>query len=768
MTETQRMSRSLSQVDPEIYDAIQHETARQDGQLELIASENFTSEAVLEATGSVFTNKYAEGYPGKRYYGGCEYTDVVENLARERAKKLFGAEYVNVQPHSGSQANQAAYGSVLTPGDTIMGLNLAHGGHLTHGHPLNFSGKLYKVVPYNVRKEDELIDYDEVERLAREHQPKLIVAGASAYPRIIDFARFRQIADLVGAVFLVDMAHISGLVAAGVHPNPCEYADIVTTTTHKTLRGPRAGMILAREKYGKEIDKNVFPGTQGGPLVHVLAAKAVCFLEAMQPEFVAYQKQVVANARAMAQALMDAGFRVVSGGTDTHVVLLDVFSKGLRGKEAEQALDRARITVNKNAIPFDTNPPMNPSGIRLGSPAVTTRGFQEPEMREVGSLIAEVLTNIANEDEIAGSAAKGGDAHPPVPALRLETRVRAGIECSHIVIDARRIRDFGIGTYIRSLVHALGGIDLDNQYTLVSGPADVRTLAGLPENFHSAVYARSDHSALDHVAFPLFLRGSRRTWCTSRWNRVPLLMIRPYVVTIHDMANLFFEEATSNFRMQLRRYRFGRGLRRAARVVAVSEATKRDVESQMGVPSSRISRVYNAPDPAFFARASAPGEGAAAHSGAVPDPLSVSPVRRQYPPAQEYSAAGGGVRRGARATRRASAVQGPAAGDYRRHDFAIPGGAAGGDEEPGGKRGAFSGLRAVRNPALLLRIGGRFRVPVALRGLRTASAGSDGLRHAGGLLEREFAAGGGGRCGHSGESGERLRHRTRHQRHAAG
>jgi glycine hydroxymethyltransferase len=309
---------------------------------------------------------------------------------------------VNVQPHSGSQANEAAYSAVVTPGDTIMGLNLAHGGHLTHGHPLNFSGKLYKVVPYNVRKEDERIDYDEVEQLAKEHRPKLIVAGASAYPRIIDFARFRQIADLVGAVFLVDMAHIAGLVAAGVHPNPCEHADIVTSTTHKTLRGPRAGIILARAKYAKDIDRNVFPGTQGGPLVHVLAAKAVCFLEAMQPEFVAYQKQVLINASAMAQALMDAGFRVVSGGTDTHLLLLDVFSKGLRGKEAEAALDRARITVNKNAIPFDTNPPMNPSGIRLGSPAVTTRGFGEPEMREVGRLIAEVLTNIASETAIAG------------------------------------------------------------------------------------------------------------------------------------------------------------------------------------------------------------------------------------------------------------------------------------------------------------------------------------------------------------------------------
>jgi glycine hydroxymethyltransferase len=400
------MARPLSQVDPQIYHAIQEETARQDGQLELIASENFTSEAVLEATGSVFTNKYAEGYPGKRYYGGCEFTDLVESLARDRAKQLFGAEYANVQPHSGSQANQAAYASILTPGDTIMGLNLAHGGHLTHGHPLNFSGKTYKVVPYNVRKEDERIDYDEVERLALEHRPKLIIAGASAYPRILDFARFRKIADAAGALFLVDMAHISGLVAAGLHPNPCEHADIVTSTTHKTLRGPRAGLILARERFGKEIDKNVFPGAQGGPLVHVIAAKAVCSLEAMQPEFAAYQKQVVVNARVLAETLIAAGFRVVSGGTDTHVVLLDVFSKGLRGKEAELALDRARITVNKNAIPFDTNPPMNPSGIRLGSPAVTTRGFREAEMRQVGELIAEVLGNINDERTIASVRSK--------------------------------------------------------------------------------------------------------------------------------------------------------------------------------------------------------------------------------------------------------------------------------------------------------------------------------------------------------------------------
>ncbi len=396
-TAADRMSRPLAEVDPEVYDLIQHEAERQHSNLELIASENFTSEAVLEATGSVFTNKYAEGAPGRRYYGGCEFTDKVENLAKERAKKLFGAEYVNVQPHSGSQANQAAYAAVAAPGDTIMGLNLAHGGHLTHGHQLNFSGKTYHVVPYSVRREDERIDYDEVERLAHEHKPKMIITGGSAYPRIIDFARFRQIADAVGAVFLVDMAHISGLVAAGLHPNPCEHADIVTSTTHKTLRGPRAGMILAKERFGKDIEKMVFPGIQGGPLVHVMAAKAVCFLEALQPDFRQYQEQVVANARALAQSLMDAGFRVVSGGTDTHLLLLDVFSKGVRGKEAEQALDRARITVNKNAIPFDTNPPLNPSGIRLGSPAVTTRGFREEEMRHVGGLIAEVLHHIADE-----------------------------------------------------------------------------------------------------------------------------------------------------------------------------------------------------------------------------------------------------------------------------------------------------------------------------------------------------------------------------------
>ena len=395
------MGRSLAEADPEVYQAIRAELERQDTRLELIASENFTSEAVLEATGSVFTNKYAEGYPGKRYYGGCEHADVVENLARDRAKELFGAEYANVQPHSGSQANQAAYAAVLQPGDTVLGMNLAHGGHLTHGHHLNFSGKTYKIVPYGVRKEDELIDYDELARLADEHKPKMIIAGASAYPRIIDFKRFREVADSVGALFLVDMAHFSGLVAAGLYPNPCEHADIVTSTTHKTLRGPRSGLILARAQYGAAIDKNVFPGTQGGPLVHVIAAKAVCFREAMTQEFVEYQRRVIANAQALAASLASEGFRIVSGGTDSHLLLVDVFAKGLRGKEAEIALDHANITVNKNGIPFDVNPPLNPSGIRLGSPAVTTRGFGEAEMREVGSCIAQVLGSHADEENLA-------------------------------------------------------------------------------------------------------------------------------------------------------------------------------------------------------------------------------------------------------------------------------------------------------------------------------------------------------------------------------
>src|SRR5579875_3526248 len=391
MTEQQRMARPLSQVDPEIAELIHKETERQHEGLEMIASENFVSRAVLEAAGTVFTNKYAEGYPGKRYYGGCEFVDVVENLARERAKKLFGAEHVNVQPHSGSQANEAAYASVLQPGDTILGMNLAHGGHLTHGHPLNFSGKLYHVVAYGVRRQDERIDYDELAQLAEEHKPKMIIAGASAYSRVIDFARFREIADAVGAVFLVDMAHYSGLIAAGLYPNPCQLADIVTSTTHKTLRGPRSGMILAKEKFGTEIDKAVFPGAQGGPLVHIMAAKAVCFRQAATPEFRSYQAQVLANSKALAASLQQEGFRVVSGGTDSHMCLIDVFAKGIKGKEAEKALDEAYITANKNAIPFDTNPPLNPSGIRLGTPALTTRGMKQGEMRQIGAWIARAL-----------------------------------------------------------------------------------------------------------------------------------------------------------------------------------------------------------------------------------------------------------------------------------------------------------------------------------------------------------------------------------------
>jgi len=398
-----RMSLSLADADPEVAQAVANEERRQHEGLELIASENFVSEAVLEAAGSVFTNKYAEGYPGKRYYGGCEFTDVVENLARDRARRLFGAEHANVQPHSGSTANMGAYYAVLQNGDAILGLNLAHGGHLTHGHHLNFSGKTYKVIPYGVTKETETIDYDALEKLAEEHKPKLIVGGGSAYPRIIDFARMRQIADKVGALYMVDMAHFAGLVAGGVHPSPVPRAHIVTTTTHKTLRGPRAGMILsvkAVDRGGDKpfdlaaaIDKTMFPGIQGGPLVHIIAAKAVCFREAMQPEFKDYARQVVANAKVLAQTLAEEGFRVISGGTDTHLMLVDVFSKGMLGSEAEKALGEAGITVNKNAIPFDTNPPLKPSGIRIGTPAITTRGMKEAEMKQIGRWIAEALNN---------------------------------------------------------------------------------------------------------------------------------------------------------------------------------------------------------------------------------------------------------------------------------------------------------------------------------------------------------------------------------------
>jgi len=392
------MSRQLSEVDPEIAQAIANEEARQHEGLELIASENFVSEAVLEAAGSVFTNKYAEGYPGKRYYGGCEFTDVVENLARERAKQLFGAEYANVQPHSGSSANMEAYAAVVQPGDTVMGLDLAHGGHLTHGHKLSFSGKTYHIVSYGVSRETETIDYDELQKIAERERPKLIIGGGSAYPRIIDFARMRQIADQVGAVYLVDMAHFAGLVAGGVHPSPVPHAQIVTSTTHKTLRGPRAGLILANAAMGASIDRSVFPGAQGGPLVHIIAAKAVCFKEAMEPNFKAYAKQIVVNAQIMAETLAAEGFRIISGGTDTHLMLIDVFSKGMFGSEAEKALGEAGITVNKNAIPFDTNPPMKPSGIRVGTPALTTRGMKEKEMRQIGHWIAKALNNRTSAD----------------------------------------------------------------------------------------------------------------------------------------------------------------------------------------------------------------------------------------------------------------------------------------------------------------------------------------------------------------------------------
>ncbi len=385
--------RTLAEVDPEIARAIAGEIHRQNAGLELIASENFVSLAVLEAMGSVLTNKYAEGYPRRRYYGGCEFVDVAEQLAIDRAKALFGADHANVQPHSGAQANMAVYFTVLKPGETVLGMNLAHGGHLTHGHPLNFSGKLYTIVPYGVRRDDERIDYEELERLARQHQPKLIMVGASAYPRVIDFARIRAIGRDIGAAVVTDMAHIAGLVAAGVHPSPIPYSDFVTTTTHKTLRGPRGGMVLCRAEFAKDLDKALFPGTQGGPLMHVIAAKAVCLKEAMDPSFADYQRRIVANAKRLAAGLAAAGFRLVSGGTDNHLMLVDVFSKGLTGKAAEAALGQAGITVNKNAIPFDQNPPMVASGIRIGTPAVTTRGMGELEMDHIAELIARVLAS---------------------------------------------------------------------------------------------------------------------------------------------------------------------------------------------------------------------------------------------------------------------------------------------------------------------------------------------------------------------------------------
>src|SRR5438876_4103272 len=429
----ERMNRPLDSVDLQIADLLREEARRQATGLELIPSESLDSEAVLEAMGSILTNKYAEGYPGRRYYGGCEFADKVEQLTIDRAKALFGAEHANVQAHSGTSANIAVYMSLLQPGDTVLGMNLAHGGHLTHGHPLNFSGRMYKFVAYGVRKEDERIDYDQIEKLALEHKRKMIVAGASAYSRIIDFERIAKAAKSVGALFFVDMAHIAGLVAAGVHPSPIPHADIVSTTTHKTLRGPRGGLVLCKAAFSKELDKLTLPGTQGGPLVHTIGAKAVCLKEAMEPSFKEYQKQVVANTKAMAAAVAKHGFRIVTGGTDNHLFLIEVHSRGITGTDAEKALDRAGITVNKNSIPFDPLPPMKGGGIRLGSPSVTTRGMREPEMEQVGSWIAEILSNIGNPEveqrvrkQVAELAAK---------FLIYESRLRGGsarIEHAHV------------------------------------------------------------------------------------------------------------------------------------------------------------------------------------------------------------------------------------------------------------------------------------------------------------------------------------------------
>ena len=396
----------LEKVDPEVAHAIDLETRRQAGKLELIASENFVSESVLEAQGSIMTNKYAEGYPGKRYYGGCEFVDIAENLAIERCKKLFGADHVNVQPHSGSQANMAVYFAAVQPGDTILGMNLSHGGHLTHGSPANFSGKLYKIISYGVSKDTETIDFDEVEKLAKEHKPKMIVVGASAYPRLLDFNRFRRIADEVGAVIMADIAHVAGLVATGLHPSPVPVCEYVTSTTHKTLRGPRGGLIMCKEAYAKTLNSRVFPGMQGGPLMHIIAAKAVAFKEALLPEFKQYQSQILKNAQAMADELKNQGFRLVSGGTDNHLMLVDLTAKGVTGKDAQEALDIAAITVNKNGIPFDTQGPQITSGIRIGTPAITTRGMKEKEMRLIASYIADVVKNINDDHKIKAVAEK--------------------------------------------------------------------------------------------------------------------------------------------------------------------------------------------------------------------------------------------------------------------------------------------------------------------------------------------------------------------------
>jgi glycine hydroxymethyltransferase len=419
------MNAPLATSDPEVFQQVENEVLRQHEGLEMIASENFVSRAVLEAVGTVFTNKYAEGYPGKRYYGGCEYADVVEDLARNRAKELFGAEHANVQPHSGSQANAAAYMTLIEPGDKLLGLDLANGGHLTHGHKLNFSGKLYKIAGYKVRKDTEVIDYDELEAQAVAEQPKVIVGGGSAYPRQFDFARLREIADKVGARLMIDMAHFAGLVAGGAHPSPVPYADVVTTTTHKTLRGPRSGLILCRAELAAGIDRSVFPGQQGGPLMHVVAGKAVAFKEALQPEFKAYAAQTVANAKALGEAMQAEGFRIISGGTDTHLILVDVFVKGMFGSEAEAALGAAGITVNKNAIPYDTNPPMKPSGIRIGTPALTTRGMKEAEMKTIAGWIAQALEHRGDAGKLAGIRGQVGEMAERFPLYGF---LRQGVE----------------------------------------------------------------------------------------------------------------------------------------------------------------------------------------------------------------------------------------------------------------------------------------------------------------------------------------------------
>src|ERR1700704_3679766 len=427
-----RMNRPLDSVDPAIAELLRDEARRQATGLELIPSENLVSEAVLEAMGSIFTNKYAEGYPGKRYYGGCQYADKVEQLAIDRAKELFGAEHANVQAHSGTSANVAVYMSTLQKDDVVLGMNLSHGGHLTHGHPLNFSGRMYKFVAYGVKREDERIDYDEIEKLAAEHKPKMIVAGARAYSRIIDFERIAKAAKSAGALFFVDMAHIAGLVAAGIHPSPIPHADIVSTTTHKTLRGPRGGLVLSKAAFAKELDRLTFPGTQGGPLVHTIAAKAVCLKEAMEPSFKEYQKQVVGNPKAKAASVPKHGFRIGTGGTDNHLFLIEVHSRGITGTDAEKALDRAGITVNKNSIPFDPLPPMKGGGIRLGSPSVTTRGLREPEMQEVGGWVADVLEHIGDSTVEQGVRKQVAElaGRFPVYAARMNARAVSRVQVS--------------------------------------------------------------------------------------------------------------------------------------------------------------------------------------------------------------------------------------------------------------------------------------------------------------------------------------------------